>query len=143
MRGQSGHAAAGQLGMDLGDAAVLGVPQGADQGDDVEAELVLREGIAALLLGAERDAVPGAEGCTAPGCLDSQFRVIPTPWTRQNRLRLGLPRPITPFEVFPLIKAALGNGFGGSLGEAFLDDRLGLAAPGLTSTPSTSSQGKP
>ena len=31
-----------ELGVDLGDAAVLGVSQGADQGDDVEAELVLR-----------------------------------------------------------------------------------------------------
>ena len=57
-----GHAAAGQLGMDLGDAAVLGMPQGADQGDDVEAELVLRQGVAALLLGAERDGVAGAVG---------------------------------------------------------------------------------
>ena len=38
------HAAADQLGVDLGDAAVLGVAEAADQGDDVEAELVLRAG---------------------------------------------------------------------------------------------------
>ena len=65
-----GHAAADQLGMDLRDAAVLGVAQGADQGDDVEAELVLRQGEAPLLLGAERDGVAGAErgrGSGGPG----------------------------------------------------------------------------
>ena len=42
------HAAADQLGVDLGDAAVLGVAEAADQGDDVEAELVLRQGKRAL-----------------------------------------------------------------------------------------------
>jgi hypothetical protein len=46
--------------MDLGDAAVLGMPQGADGGDDVEAELVLGQGEAALLLGPQRDGVAGA-----------------------------------------------------------------------------------
>src|SRR4051812_40362602 len=46
--------------MDLGDTAVLGMPQGADQGDDVEAELVLREGVVSLLLGTERDSVARA-----------------------------------------------------------------------------------
>jgi hypothetical protein len=30
--------------VDLGEAPVLGVAESADQGDDVEAELVLREG---------------------------------------------------------------------------------------------------
>jgi hypothetical protein len=45
--------------MDLGGAPVLGAAQGADQGDDVEAELVLREGEAALRLGAERDGTSG------------------------------------------------------------------------------------
>jgi hypothetical protein len=47
--------------MDLGDAAVLGVPQGADQCDDVKAELVLRQCVMALLLGAERGMVARAE----------------------------------------------------------------------------------
>jgi hypothetical protein len=46
--------------MDLGDAAMLGVPQGPDEGDDVEAELVLGEDEAALLLGTQRDGVAGA-----------------------------------------------------------------------------------
>jgi hypothetical protein len=46
--------------MDLGDAAMLGVPEGADQGDDIEAELVLREGVAAFLLGSEWDGVAWA-----------------------------------------------------------------------------------
>ena len=70
--GADGHAAADQLGMDLGDAAVLGVPQGADRGDDVEAELVLGQGEAALLLGAERDAVAGAVGVAAAADLEPE-----------------------------------------------------------------------
>ena len=45
--------------MDLGDAAVLGVPQGADQ--DVKAALVLRQCVMALLLGAEWGMVARAE----------------------------------------------------------------------------------
>ena len=43
------HPAADQLGMDLGDAAVLGMAQHAGQGDDVEAELMLRESKTPLL----------------------------------------------------------------------------------------------
>ena len=66
------HAAAGQVGVDLGDAAVLGVPQGADQGDDVEAELVLGQGEAALLLGAERDARSGGSGVMAAADLEAE-----------------------------------------------------------------------
>src|SRR5262249_40889406 len=38
--------------MNLRDAAMPGVPQGADEGDDVEAKLVLGQGEAALALGA-------------------------------------------------------------------------------------------
>ncbi len=45
------HAAADELGVDLRDAAVLGVAKRADRRDDVEAELVLRQGEPALLLG--------------------------------------------------------------------------------------------
>ena len=69
---QSGHAAAGQLGVDLGDAAVLGMPQGADQGDDVEAELVLGQGVAALLLGSERDVMAGAAGIATAADLEAE-----------------------------------------------------------------------
>ena len=54
------YATADQLGMDLGDTAVPGMAQGADQGDDVEAELVLRQGEAPLRLGAQGDGVAGA-----------------------------------------------------------------------------------
>jgi hypothetical protein len=46
--------------VDLRDAAVLGVSEPADQRDDVEAELMLRQGIASLLLGAETDPPPRA-----------------------------------------------------------------------------------
>jgi hypothetical protein len=38
--------------VDLGDAAVFGIAEGADEGDDIQAELVLGQGVAALLLGA-------------------------------------------------------------------------------------------
>ena len=49
-------AAAVQVGADLGDRAVLAVAEVADEGDDVESELVVREGEAALGLGAVRSA---------------------------------------------------------------------------------------
>ena len=66
------HAAADQLGVDLRDAAVLGVAEPADQGDDVEAELVLRQGEAPLLLGAEAGLVAGAVGVAAAADLEAQ-----------------------------------------------------------------------
>jgi hypothetical protein len=59
------HAAADQLGVDLRDAAVLGVAEPTDQGDDVEPELVPRPGEAALLFGSEADLVSGAFGIAA------------------------------------------------------------------------------
>jgi hypothetical protein len=70
-------AAAQQGGMNLGHAAMLGVAQGACEGDDVQAELVAGEGEAALALGpvgaqvtaaasamaaADRQVQPGAAG---------------------------------------------------------------------------------
>jgi hypothetical protein len=58
--------------MDLRDAAVLGMPEGPDRRDDVEAELVLRQGEAPLLLGAERGAIAGTEGVTAAADLEPQ-----------------------------------------------------------------------
>ena len=58
------HAAAGQLGVDLRDAAVLGMAESADQGDDVEAELVLGQGEPPLLLGPEAEPDGGGtRGC--------------------------------------------------------------------------------
>ncbi len=48
-----------QLLMDLGHAAVLGEAQRADQGDDVQAELAVRQRPAALLLRPVRPAIPG------------------------------------------------------------------------------------
>nr|WP_165070000.1 hypothetical protein [Paludisphaera rhizosphaerae] len=65
-------AAADQLGVDLGHAAVLGMPQAADRGDDVKSELVLRQGIAALLLGAEAGPMPGAIGVATTADLEPQ-----------------------------------------------------------------------
>jgi hypothetical protein len=58
--------------MNLGDAAVLGVPQGADQGDDVEAELVVWQGEATLLLGSQADAAALAVGVSAGAELEVQ-----------------------------------------------------------------------
>src|SRR5260221_8825274 len=58
--------------MDLGDAAVLGMPQGADGGDDVEAELVLGQGDPALLLGSERDTAARAVGIATPPDLEAK-----------------------------------------------------------------------
>ena len=57
-----GDAAAGQLLVDLGDAAVLGVAEASDQGDDVEAELVVGQGEVGLGLGAVGAVVAGAVG---------------------------------------------------------------------------------
>jgi hypothetical protein len=58
--------------MDLRDASVLGMAEGADEGDDVEAELVLGEGEAALLLGAEGNMVAGAVGPATTPDLESE-----------------------------------------------------------------------
>jgi site-specific DNA recombinase len=58
-------AAASQFGVDLGDAAVLGVAESADRGDDVEAELVVGQGEATLLLGPQTDATALAVGVAA------------------------------------------------------------------------------
>ncbi len=66
------HPAAGPLGVDLRHAAVLGVAEPADPCDDVEAELVLRQSEAALLLGAEADPVSGAGGIAAAADLEPQ-----------------------------------------------------------------------
>jgi hypothetical protein len=63
-----GHAAADQFGRDLGDAAVLGLSPVADPGDDIETELMLGEGVAALLLGAQGDAAArGSGACDSVG----------------------------------------------------------------------------
>jgi hypothetical protein len=58
--------------MDLGDTAVLGVPQGADEGDDVEAELEFREGEVSLLLGSEGDMVSGTSGLATAADLEAE-----------------------------------------------------------------------
>src|SRR4051794_6288262 len=58
--------------MDLGDAAVLGMPQAADQGDDIETELMLGQGVAALLLGTKGDAGGGAVGRATASDLEPQ-----------------------------------------------------------------------
>jgi hypothetical protein len=58
--------------VDLRDAAVLAVAERADQGDDVEAERVLRQGEGPLRLGAEADAAAGALGVPAATDLEPQ-----------------------------------------------------------------------
>ena len=57
---REGQAAAGQLLMDLSGRAVLGVTQSAGQVQDVEAELVVRQGEVSFRLGAVRAQVEGA-----------------------------------------------------------------------------------
>ena len=65
MRWATDDAAAGQFLVDLGDAAVLGVAEAADQGQDVEAELVVGQGEVGLGLGAVGPVVAGAVGVGA------------------------------------------------------------------------------
>ena len=60
-----GQAAAAQGLVDLGDAAVSGVAEGADQGDDVEAEFVLGQGVEALRFGPVGLAVAAAVAVVA------------------------------------------------------------------------------
>ena len=57
-----GHAAAGEFLVDLGDAAVLGVAEAADQGHDVEAELVVGQGEVGFGFRAVRAVVARAGG---------------------------------------------------------------------------------
>ena len=57
--------AAGQFVVDLGDAAVLGIAEPADQGHDVEAELVIGQGEVGLGLGAVGPEEAGAIGIGA------------------------------------------------------------------------------
>ena len=56
--------------MDLRDAAVLGVAESTDGGDDVEAELVLGQGEVALLLGPEGRGSVGSRDCGSGGPSD-------------------------------------------------------------------------
>ena len=65
-------AAADQLGVDLRDAAVLGVAGSADQGDDVEAALVLRQDIPPLRLGSEANAMARALRVAAAADLEPE-----------------------------------------------------------------------
>src|SRR5205085_459340 len=67
-----GNPAAGECAMDLGDAAMLGVAQATDQGDDVEAELVMRQGEVGFRLGAKRLVVARAAGLGTAADLESQ-----------------------------------------------------------------------
>src|SRR5262249_11580149 len=60
-----GQPAAGAVGVDRGHRAAKGVAEGADQGDDVEPELVAGQGEAALGLGAVGPVVGGAAGVAA------------------------------------------------------------------------------
>jgi site-specific DNA recombinase len=66
------HAAADQLGVDLRDTAMLGVAEPTNQGDDVEAELVLRQGETPLRLGTEADLVASAVGVATTADLQVQ-----------------------------------------------------------------------
>ena len=58
--------------MDLRDAAMLGMTQGADGGDDIQAKLVLGQDDAALLLGADRDAESGTIGVATASNLEGE-----------------------------------------------------------------------
>ena len=72
--------------VDLGDAAVLGVAEASDQGDDVEAELVVGQGEAALGLGAVGAAVAGAVGVVAAADLERSGRTTPSRVVTVRRL---------------------------------------------------------
>jgi hypothetical protein len=58
--------------VDLGDAAMLGMAEPADRGDDIEAELVLWQRESPLRLGAEADAAAWALGGAAVTDLEVQ-----------------------------------------------------------------------
>ena len=62
VRWASDDPAAGQLAVDLGDAAVLGIAEPADRGHDVESELVIGQGEMGLGLGAVGPEEAGALG---------------------------------------------------------------------------------
>jgi site-specific DNA recombinase len=66
------HAAADQLGVDLREAAVLGVAEDADRGDDVEPELVLGQDHPALLLGPQGDTEASAVAVAAAADLQPE-----------------------------------------------------------------------
>src|SRR5262249_16697690 len=66
------EAASGQFLMDLGEAGVLRVPQGADQGDDVQSELVVGQGEPAFGLGSIGATVAGASDVMAPADVQGQ-----------------------------------------------------------------------
>ncbi|MFO0957696.1 MAG: hypothetical protein U0800_09570 [Isosphaeraceae bacterium] len=68
------HAAANQCGADLRHAAMLGMAEAADQRDDVQAELVLRQDEPAFLLGPEAGLVSGAPGIAAAADLEPQLQ---------------------------------------------------------------------
>jgi hypothetical protein len=69
-----GHddAAAGEFLVDLGDAAVLGVAEATDEGDDIEAELVVGQGEVGFGLGSVRAMVAGASGVGAASDLEGK-----------------------------------------------------------------------
>ena len=89
-----GHAPADELGVDFGDAAVLGVAESADEGDDVEAELVLRQDQPPLLLGPSWHAEPLAAAIAAAADLEFE-----TAGRLRDEIRsleqdeLGIPHP--------------------------------------------------
>src|SRR5206468_2917451 len=66
------HAAAAQLGVDPGGAAMPGMPRGADRGDDVAPEFVPRPGEGPLPGRPEAGPVPGALGVAAAADLEPE-----------------------------------------------------------------------
>jgi hypothetical protein len=68
---------------------MLGMPQAADQGDDIEAEFMLRKGEASLLLRTEGNAAAGAVGRATASDLEPE----PGPCRAGSRRRVGSCRP--------------------------------------------------
>src|SRR5262249_32296692 len=68
------NAAARQFLVDLGDAAMLGVTEASDQGQDVQAELVMGQSDEGLCFGAAGTAVPRAVGVGAAANAQSEAR---------------------------------------------------------------------
>ena len=104
--------------MDLRDAAMLGVRQAADQGDDIKAELALRQGVSRLRLGAEADSAAVTLAVAAAANLEAQANEALDGNDRSVRL-VGRPEP-----------AATGRAYSGLGGQ--LDGPVGLR-PGTSS----------
>src|SRR4051812_32014686 len=85
------HAAPAQLLVDLRDAAVLAVAQGADQGDHLQPELVLRQRQGGFCLRPPRLMIASTAAILAAPDLQAQANQTPQRHDRPSALRTGRP----------------------------------------------------